>query len=158
MRVRLQRNVKSTVAPYLAPSNLEKLNLNDCMCSICLDILIEPVKLPCKHEFCLKCFDSMNMISNTVCPYCRAKVNYDWIITSRINKTLVDINRWKDIQRCFPKEIQNKQTGKTAHELEEDLSKPNHLIAKPGEIYNEYLSMIKKEQERKEEEEKRVSN
>jgi len=48
-------------------------------CSICLTDLNKKHekkkgKLPCKHEFCLKCITEASKFSNR-CPYCRATFN-----------------------------------------------------------------------------------
>lgn len=51
----------------MAKENLEKLMksaLEDCQCPICLDILIEPVTMPCKHELCLICFEKHIQVSD----------------------------------------------------------------------------------------------
>lgn len=136
-------------------SNVVNLSISDCTCSICLDVLVEPVKLPCKHEYCLSCFKSLNMIAYPHCPYCRSKVDATWI-TSRMNgNNLVDKERWQEIQKEFSQQIKDKISGKTSRDIEEEICKVKHLIAKPGEIYQEYLSTLRKEQERKAEEERK---
>jgi hypothetical protein len=49
--------------------NVENLNISDCGCPICLEILVEPVVLPCKHELCLPCFKGITEKNNTyTCP------------------------------------------------------------------------------------------
>src|SRR5437868_12287624 len=40
-------------------------------CSICLDILFEPVTLFCQHSFCKDC---ITQIINNQCPLCRAYI------------------------------------------------------------------------------------
>ena len=48
--------------------NVHNLSITDCSCPICLEILIEPVVLPCKHELCLPCFKDMMDQTNFLCP------------------------------------------------------------------------------------------
>lgn len=48
--------------------NIQNLSITDCSCPICLEILIEPVVLPCKHELCLPCFKDMMDQTNFLCP------------------------------------------------------------------------------------------
>ena len=55
-------------------------------CGICLDPLINPVVLPCKHKYCSKCLDSWRSKygacgkveniekSKSGCPECRGKI------------------------------------------------------------------------------------
>lgn len=48
--------------------NKHNLSITDCSCPICLEVLIEPVVLPCKHELCLPCFKDMMDQTNFLCP------------------------------------------------------------------------------------------
>ena len=77
----------------------EKLNasLNDYLCPICLEILIEPVDMPCKHEICLKCFDTMLDQTNLCCPMCRLNIG-DWSRQARLTNRLINIEKWKLIK------------------------------------------------------------
>jgi hypothetical protein len=46
----------------------------DCKCCICIDILVMPVQLACKHEMCMDCFLELHKTSATTrvkCPMCR---------------------------------------------------------------------------------------
>ncbi len=40
----------------VSASSLLSMSISDCTCPICLEILIEPVVMPCNHELCLPCF------------------------------------------------------------------------------------------------------
>lgn len=48
--------------------SVQNLSISDCSCPICLEVLIEPVVLPCKHELCLPCFKDMMDQTNFLCP------------------------------------------------------------------------------------------
>lgn len=48
----------------------ETMELN---CSVCYNLLVEPVLFPCKHYFCLECLESMKDLEGATikCPMCR---------------------------------------------------------------------------------------
>lgn len=131
-------------------SSISNLSITDCTCPICLEILIEPVVLPCKHELCLPCFNEMTDMTNYLCPMCRMRIS-TWARAATNNKTLVNTDRWNQIKRAFPKEIKDRKEGKTAERLAKEIEKENAIlqhISKPGEIRKEYESTLKREQER----------
>lgn len=146
-----------------AASSSKDLNtsLSDVSCPICLEVLIEPVRMPCKHEICLECFNTMLDKTNLQCPMCRMRIS-TWARTATNNNTLVDQDRWKFIQTHFATEIRNRREGKTAADLMETVShmvpavkavlaeskKMNANIEKPGEIAREYQEYIRLENER----------
>ena len=37
----------------------QSANINDFSCTICFEILIEPIKLACTHEFCMPCLKTL---------------------------------------------------------------------------------------------------
>lgn len=41
----------------------ELLELKDLSCPVCIDILIEPVRLPCQHLLCLDCYRKTTDVS-----------------------------------------------------------------------------------------------
>lgn len=43
-------------------------------CSICMDKISIPIKLPCKHDFCYLCLKAMLKMGNDKCPLCRCIV------------------------------------------------------------------------------------
>lgn len=131
------------------------ISVSDCTCPICLEILVEPVVLPCKHELCLSCFSGMTDKTNFLCPMCRMRIS-TWSRTASNNNTLVNKDRWKQIQRAFPKEIAERVEGKTAERIEqqireekENIAKANAVaVSKQGEIQREYELLLAREQER----------
>lgn len=153
-----------------ANSSLLNLSITDCTCPICLEILVEPVQMPCNHEVCLPCFKAMTDKTNFLCPMCRMRIS-TW---SRMNSnTLVNQKRWQQIQRAFPKEISDRVEGKTAALLAESMrrekeeatnggassgggsdhhhhhhhNQQQHLV-EPGAIRKEYEEYLRREQER----------
>ena len=43
-------------------------------CSICLDRMVLPKMLPCRHTFCRDCLDGLRRCGQSACPLCRARV------------------------------------------------------------------------------------
>lgn len=91
-------------------------SFTDYMCPICLQILIEPVVMPCEHELCRPCFKKNVEEANFVCPLCRMRIS-SWARRNTRKGTLVDLKRWEQIQRLFPEKCQKRLRG----EDEEDL-------------------------------------
>jgi hypothetical protein len=123
------------------------MSLNDCMCPICLDIFIEPVRMPCKHEICLACFETMLDKTNLCCPMCRLRIS-TWARQATKNNTLVDAERWKKIQMKFPNEIKQRIEGKTQVNLLDTLSKTVPALkqncSEEGEIHKEYIEFMRR--------------
>jgi hypothetical protein len=156
----------------LLKSNAKRQSLNlsisDCTCPICLEVLIEPVRMPCTHELCLPCFKAMTDQTNFLCPMCRMRIS-SWSRYASNSNTLVNTERWEQIQKAFPTEIKNRVEGKTADILAQSLktmqqqhkqentnnenTNPATNIklancSKPGEIRKEYQDYLKREEER----------
>jgi hypothetical protein len=159
------KSLKNSVAKRLkgAPKELN-VSLSDVTCPICLEVLIEPVKMPCKHEICLECFNTMLDKTNLQCPMCRMRIS-TWARQAANNHTLVDQERWKLIQSHFGTEIRNRREGKTAADLMETVSQMVPAVkavlaeskrvaaaansnvegcAKTGEIGKEYQEYLRK--------------
>lgn len=90
---------------------------------------------------------------------CRARLA-TWARTARVhNQKLVNEKRWSDIKKAFPTEVKNKVEGKSAQIVKDSLDKLRQGIidstnrvgqkcAQPGEIRQEYLDYLKREEER----------
>lgn len=86
-----------TVAGQL---NLENLQLDDILCTVCQSVLVEPVFLPCQHRFCRNCLSGTIEKNNLNCPCCRKRFGTWYRNASRVNK-LVHEQLWSAIQRQF---------------------------------------------------------
>lgn len=145
-------------------TSILNLSINDCTCPICLEILVEPVQMPCRHEVCLPCFKAMTDKTNFHCPMCRMRIS-TWSRAASNSNTLVNQQRWEQIQRAFPKEIRDRVEGKTASILAESMKKDKETaaassgqqeqqthhhqpVAEPGAIRREYEEYLRREQER----------
>ncbi|XP_019961118.2 E3 ubiquitin-protein ligase rnf168 isoform X2 [Paralichthys olivaceus] len=135
------------------------LSLEDCRCPVCLEIIIEPVTLPCTHTFCKVCFLETVDKSTLCCPMCRKRVS-SWARLNSRNNTLVDQQLWHQIQSSFPLQCERRLKGQ---EDEDDsgvlVCAPS--VSRPGELRQEYEDQITKLTEEKrvmEEEERRASD
>ncbi|XP_070685289.1 E3 ubiquitin-protein ligase rnf168 [Pempheris klunzingeri] len=134
------------------------LSLDDCRCPICLEILMEPVTLPCTHTFCKDCFLESVDKAALCCPLCRRRVSTWARLNSRTN-TLVDQQLWTRIQASFPRQCQRRLSGQDA-EADLGASACCPRVSEPGELRQEYEDQVTKLTEEKqalEEEERRVS-
>jgi len=43
----------------------------NCSCSVCTDLLQDPVTLNCGHSFCRQCILDVANVGNSLCPFCR---------------------------------------------------------------------------------------
>ena len=65
--------------------------VEDLKCSICLDILEEPVQVPCEHTFCKMCIQNWLDQGNRSCPVDRKDLSSDsFKPPTRITKQLLD--------------------------------------------------------------------
>lgn len=78
-------------------------DMNNYLCPICLNLLIEPVKIECNHMFCYTCLDELMDNSNKEidfkCPMCRENLKKNFNL--KIDKTLEN-----QIKNLFAKEYE----------------------------------------------------
>ncbi|KAI7800915.1 E3 ubiquitin-protein ligase rnf168 [Triplophysa rosa] len=117
------------------------LTRSDCVCPICLDILLEPVTLPCTHTFCKPCFLETVDKSNMCCPLCRKRVS-TWARLHSRNKTLINMELWKRIQNAFPEQCERRLQGIEDDDVSVMIPKPR--VCQPGELRREYEDQISK--------------
>ncbi len=88
-----------------------KMKLSDCICPICMYILIEPVTMPCRHELCMQCFKHNVQETSLTCPMCRMRFA-TWSRKASRNNKLVNQERWQEIQDAFPSKVRKRLEGK----------------------------------------------
>lgn len=82
-----------------------RMDINDGQCSICLDILIKPIFLPCGHEFCHNCLLIHFRVNNRNCPLCRTDLRS--VCSIRNLKSMISVDHWNYIQHYYKNEITN---------------------------------------------------
>ncbi|KAK6195145.1 hypothetical protein SNE40_000629 [Patella caerulea] len=127
--------------------------LEDCICPICMYILIHPVTMPCQHELCMPCFKQNVEESSLLCPMCRTRIG-TWARLSTKQNKLVNEKRWQEIQKLFPEKVQRRLQGIESEEDEDEVLETFHHpivnIAQPGEIRKEYEEQLQKLQKQRE--------
>lgn len=63
---------KSKMATNSLKRKREELNIDNFKCTICLDLILEPVTLNCGHNFCKSCLESAPELDS--CPNCREHI------------------------------------------------------------------------------------
>ncbi|KFP31868.1 E3 ubiquitin-protein ligase RNF168, partial [Colius striatus] len=135
------------------------LSLCDCLCQICMEILVEPVTLPCNHTLCNSCFQLTVEKASLCCPFCRRRVS-SWARYNARRNTLVNWELWEKIQKSYPKECESRISGQ---DLEKEICvprPPQHQLSKPGELRQEYeaeINKVKAERQAHEQEENKAS-
>ncbi|KAM5291929.1 E3 ubiquitin-protein ligase RNF168 [Ctenodactylus gundi] len=132
--------------------------LSECQCQICMEILIEPVTLPCNHTLCNPCFQSTVEKASLHCPFCRRRVS-SWARYHARKNSLINMDLWEMIQKHYPKECKRRGSGQEPEEIVDDCG-PVRLLSQPGELRREYeeeMSKVEAERRASEEEENKAS-
>ncbi|XP_003991820.4 E3 ubiquitin-protein ligase RNF168 [Felis catus] len=133
-------------------------SLSECQCRICVEILIEPITLPCNHTLCNPCFQATVEKASLCCPFCRRRVS-SWTRYHTRRNSLVNMELWEIIQKHYPKECKLRVSGQESEEIVDDYQ-PVRLLSKPGELRREYeeeISKVEAERRASEEEENKAS-
>nr|XP_021548032.1 E3 ubiquitin-protein ligase RNF168 isoform X3 [Neomonachus schauinslandi] len=133
-------------------------SLSECQCRICVEILIEPITLPCNHTLCNPCFQSTVEKASLCCPFCRRRVS-SWTRYHTRRNSLVNMELWELIQKHYPKECELRVSGQESEEIVDDCQ-PVRLLSRPGELRREYeeeISKVEAERRASEEEENKAS-
>lgn len=132
--------------------------LSECQCPICMEILVEPVTLPCSHTLCNPCFRATVEKASLYCPFCRRRVS-SWTRYHTRRNSLINMELWELIQKHYPKECKRRASGQEPEEIDEDCQ-PVRLLSQPGELRREYeeeISKVEAERRAIEEEENKAS-
>lgn len=133
-------------------------SLAECQCGICMEILLEPVTLPCNHTLCNPCFQSTVEKANLCCPFCRRRVS-SWTRYHTRRNSLINTDLWEIIQKHYAKECKLRVSGQESKEIVDDYQ-PVRLLSKPGELRREYeeeISKVEAERQASKEEENKAS-
>ncbi|NXP22133.1 RN168 ligase, partial [Scytalopus superciliaris] len=135
------------------------LSLSDCLCQICMEILVEPVTLPCSHTLCNSCFQLTVEKASLCCPFCRRRVS-SWARYNARRNTVINWELWEKIQKNYPEECERRINGLDLEEEIVCVPKPQHQLSKPGELRQEYeaeISKVEAERRAHEQEENKAS-
>ncbi|XP_036619482.1 E3 ubiquitin-protein ligase RNF168-like [Trichosurus vulpecula] len=135
------------------------LELSDCLCPICTEILVEPVSLPCGHTLCHSCFQQTVQKASLYCPFCRRRLS-SWARAQARQKTLINHKLWRRIEKLYLRKGGLAGRGGRIKRQELDADLPPRRLSAPGELRREYeeeLSKVEAERRAFSEEEARVS-
>lgn len=94
------------------------LLLEDVTCKICLNFMVRPVTLPCKHDLCYVCYENCVAKSNLACPMCRKRISV-WCRQATKTNTVVNEVLWQRIQAQFPELVEAQNEGKDEKDTED---------------------------------------
>lgn len=109
-------------------------------CTVCLCLMLEPVRLPCDHCFCLPCTRKWQELGTLFCPLCRRRYGA-WLRRAERRGQLVDAELAERIRRI---------AAELPSETSEDKPKLNPKLSAPGEIRSEYRAELLKVQKERE--------
>ncbi|XP_069496262.1 E3 ubiquitin-protein ligase RNF169 isoform X2 [Ambystoma mexicanum] len=125
------------------------LSREEAMCPLCLDVLLRPVTMPCRHSVCLACFKRTVELANLCCPLCRSRIS-NWTRRRSREGTLVDAQLWERVRHSFPERCRQRLleeeegTSQAGDKPEDFIFRAPIKISKPGERREEYESQLKK--------------
>lgn len=94
------------------------LLLEDVTCKICLNLMVRPVSLPCKHDLCYSCYENCVEKSNLSCPMCRKRISV-WCRQATKTNSVVNEELWEQIQSQFPELVESQNLGIDEKDAEE---------------------------------------
>lgn len=125
------------------------------MCSVCLGLLVHPVKLTCKHLFCLQCIDRWVRVKDIVvrrelkveCPLCKdhSPLPAKWIVNRSMKVTVKKVlSQMSERERLiFAQQIACRQTrlqSRLPCNSAQDKQRSIHLL--PNTYHQPGLSLV----------------
>ncbi|KAF7700124.1 E3 ubiquitin-protein ligase RNF169 [Silurus meridionalis] len=109
------------------------LTLEEARCPVCLEILLEPVTMPCRHSVCLHCFKRTVECSGLCCPLCRLRVS-SWARNKQSReKSLVNTELWELVRQTYPEKCGQRLEQRARVMASEDVFCSPIQICKPGD-------------------------
>ena len=98
-------NLSKTLSSIQSKITQIDLKIEDYTCPICLEILLDPIHMPCNHRYCKTCISEYHLSNFNekqvdLCPLCRQE--YD------INECVVDYSLKRMLDLYFPREIKRR--------------------------------------------------
>lgn len=125
-------------------------NNQHCQCPICMEMTgnNQTITTPCNHGMCRECFKSIANLETFNCPICREPLT-SWIQTKKTE-------RWKDF--FITSKCESSQPYNLHQNMTDSTNRFGQKCAKPGEIRQEYLDLLKREEESIREEQEAEEN
>ena len=104
-------------------------------CPVCLDVIEDPVCLPCHHELCLSCYEFNISCANFSCPVCRKRIS-SW--ARKQAKQPVNMERKKELEKLYA-DYGPLDDLKLAVKLQTEENSRVVASSSTGEIHREFL-------------------
>jgi len=136
---------KAPVKKAEDPKRPLDLRVEDVGCPICLDILVEPITMPCDHKLCKPCFAKNLDLTSLECPFCKVRISI-WARRAGKNiNTLIDQRLWSYIQETFGDKVKKRLEAEEGDggQVDEDIFATawfTHNFVETGEIKKEFQS------------------
>ncbi|KAK1786060.1 hypothetical protein P4O66_017790 [Electrophorus voltai] len=115
---------------------MRALTLEEARCPVCLEILLEPVTMPCRHSVCLHCFKRTVEFTSLCCPLCRLRVS-SWARKQSREKSLVNIELWEMVRQSYPERCKRRIEQRDGEAVGEDIFNSPPQLYKAGEMRHE---------------------
>ncbi|GAX83985.1 hypothetical protein CEUSTIGMA_g11410.t1 [Chlamydomonas eustigma] len=86
-----RKAVKVENSPPSTKRPIECVCPEDFECTVCCDLLLDPVVAPCGHDMCLHCYLRWSQESSNACPLCRSPLPSDLGICLRLKRTIENV-------------------------------------------------------------------
>ncbi|XP_063061687.1 E3 ubiquitin-protein ligase RNF169 isoform X1 [Engraulis encrasicolus] len=106
--------------------------IEEVRCPVCLDILLEPVTMPCRHSVCLHCFERTVEFS-LCCPRCRLRVS-SWARKQSREKSLVNTELWDMVRKSYPDKCKRRMEQRSGEAVGEEIFRSLKQICKTGDL------------------------
>ncbi|XP_062407759.1 E3 ubiquitin-protein ligase RNF169 [Sardina pilchardus] len=120
------RTRPATVPCIRTPARV--LTIEEVRCPVCLDILLEPVTMPCRHSVCLHCFERTVEFS-LCCPRCRLRVS-SWARKQSREKSLVNTELWDMVRKSYPDNCKRRLDQRAGEAVGEEIFRSLAQICK----------------------------
>ena len=122
-------------------------------CSICMDVLENPLQAPCQHTFCKQCISQWLNRGNNTCPEDRQKLSLSELKPPRVIQDLLTkltircknhkegcrlLSRYEDMKKLIEHEANDCSTGNNSYRKENEI-----LKQKNKELENELKNLRK---------------
>lgn len=122
--------ISTTSIEQIISTDIVKLipQLEDYLCPICFNIAYKPIRLPCKHIFCVRCLVKLQRQNENKCPICRD------LNLMEVTDRHLDTEMMKFMEVTFPAEVKKKRKDNDREVTEETLERLGYDMKKPCSI------------------------
>merc|ERR1712240_848147 len=110
-------------------------------CPICLEILVEPITMPCDHTLCKPCFSKNSQLTSLNCPFCKKRIG-TWHRRAKNVDSLINQHLWAYIRDNFGDKVNARMKDE---EVDGEIFQVGpHYISLPF-LWRSFLSLLTSE-------------